>query len=131
MGNLFSSKSVLVVDDSYTMRRIIKNILEKIGIGTINEAGDGKEALEILHRGDTDILITDWNMPEMDGLALVKAVRGDEKLGKLPILMVTTENAKDDILNALRSGVDNYAVKPFTQEVIEEKISKLLGIRLK
>ncbi len=124
----FAQKSVLIVDDSYTMRRIIKNILEKIGMGTLFEAGDGKDALEILHREHIDLLVTDWNMPEMDGLALVKAVRGDEKLSKTPILMVTTENAKDDILNALRSGVDNYAVKPFTQEVIEEKISKLLGM---
>lgn len=128
MSSHFSSASVLVVDDSYTMRRIIKNILEKIGMGTIHEASNGKEALEILNRGGVDILITDWNMPEMDGLALVKAVRSSDKFGKLPILMVTTENAKDDILNALRSGVDNYAVKPFTQEVIEEKVSKLLGI---
>lgn len=128
MVSLFSTKSVLIVDDSYTMRRIIKNILEKIGMGSIHEAGDGKEAMEILQRERVDILVTDWNMPEMDGLALVKAVRADEKLESLPILMVTTENAKDDILNALRSGVDNYAVKPFTQEVIEEKIGKLLGI---
>ncbi len=125
----FAQKSALIVDDSYTMRRIIINILEKIGMGTLFEAGDGKDALEILHREHIDLIVTDWNMPEMDGLALVKAVRGDEKLSKTPILMVTTENAKDDILNALRSGVDNYAVKPFTQEVIEEKISKLLGMR--
>ena len=121
------SEAILVVEDSFTMRRIVKNILLKIGFETIYEADNGNEALDHLANSQIDLVITDWNMPEMDGLTLVKSIRGNDKLAKTPILMVTTENAKDDILNALRNGVDNYVVKPFTQEVMKEKILKILG----
>ena len=112
----------LIVDDSSTMRRIIKNSLKRIGFEDIIEAGNGKEALEIF--ADADIILTDWNMPEMDGLEFVKRVRASN--AQVPILMVTTNAAKDDIVEALKNGVNNYIVKPFTPETLKEKVESVL-----
>jgi two-component system chemotaxis response regulator CheY len=112
----------LVVDDSSTMRRIIKNSLKRIGFEDIVEAENGRDALEKL--ADVDIILTDWNMPEMDGLEFVKRVRSSDS--KIPILMVTTNAAKDDIVEALKNGVNNYIVKPFTPETLKEKVETVL-----
>lgn len=119
---------VITVDDSSTMRRIIKNTLNKIGFSDILEAVNGVEGLEVLANNKVDLIVTDWNMPEMDGLTFVKTLRAKEEFRDVPILMVTTEAAKEDILTALRSGVNNYVVKPFTPETLQEKIFKLLGL---
>jgi len=113
----------LIVDDSSTMRRIIKNTLKRVGYEDIIEAGNGREALEIY--GDADIILTDWNMPEMDGLEFVKNVRKSNQ--SIPILMVTTNAAKDDIVEALKNGVNNYIVKPFTPETLKEKVESVLS----
>lgn len=119
---------LLAVDDSVTMRRIIKNTLLKLGFSNVLEAENGVEALEVLANNHIDVMLTDWNMPEMDGLTLVKNVREQEQYKELPIIMITTEAAKEDILNALRNGVNNYIVKPFTPEILKEKLFLLLGI---
>ncbi|MCD8567993.1 MAG: response regulator [Geovibrio sp.] len=119
---------VITVDDSSTMRRIIKNTLLKLGFSNILEAGNGVEALDVMAKNKVDVVITDWNMPEMDGLTFVKTLRSKEEYKTMPILMVTTEAAKEDILTALRSGVNNYVVKPFTPDTLKEKIDKLLGL---
>ncbi len=112
----------LVVDDSSTMRRIIKNTLQRIGYTDLAEAEHGKDALEKMD--GIDIILTDWNMPEMDGLEFVKTVRTTNKT--IPILMVTTNAAKDDIVDALKNGVNNYIVKPFTPETLKEKVESVL-----
>jgi len=120
---------IITVDDSSTMRRIIKNTLTKLGFSNILEAANGVEGLDVLAKNsNVDMIITDWNMPEMDGLTFVKTVRSKEEYKDTPILMVTTEAAKEDILTALRSGVNNYVVKPFTPDTLQEKVNKLLGI---
>ncbi|MGB9731422.1 MULTISPECIES: response regulator [Calditerrivibrio] len=119
---------IITVDDSSTMRRIIKNTLQKLGFSNILEAGNGLEGLDVLAKNKVDLVITDWNMPEMDGLTFVKSIRAKPEYKELPILMVTTEAAKEDILTALRSGVNNYIVKPFTPETLQEKVFKLLGL---
>ncbi|MCP4154646.1 MAG: response regulator [bacterium] len=112
----------LVVDDSSTMRRIIKNSLKRIGFEDIVEAENGRDGLEKF--ADVDIILTDWNMPEMDGLEFVKRVRATNTA--IPILMVTTNAAKDDIVEALKNGVNNYIVKPFTPETLKEKVESVL-----
>ncbi len=118
----------LVVDDSVTMRRIVLNSLKNLGYNDFVEANDGKEAIEKLS-GDAQInfIITDWNMPVVSGLELVKAIRGSEKLSKLPILMVTTRGIKEDIMEALQAKVNNYIIKPFTPAVLKEKIEQILS----
>ncbi|MDR2883983.1 MAG: response regulator [Deferribacteraceae bacterium] len=121
-------KVLITVDDSSTMRRIIKNTLQKIGFTNVLEAGNGVEALEVMAKSPIDMIITDWNMPEMDGLTYVKTVRAKDQYKETPILMITTEAAKEDILTALKSGVNNYVVKPFTPDTLQEKVFKLLGI---
>ena len=121
-------QSIITVDDSSTMRRIIKNTLQKLGFETILEAGNGVEALEVMSKNKVDMIVTDWNMPEMDGLTFVKAVRAKDEYKDLPILMITTEAGKEDILTALRSGVNNYVLKPFTPETLQEKVFKLLDL---
>jgi two-component system chemotaxis response regulator CheY len=119
---------IITVDDSSTMRRIIKNTLKRIGYGEdILEAGDGKEALEVLEKNEVGLIITDWNMPVMDGLTFVKTIRSNSKYDDTPIIMVTTEAAKEDIITALKAGVNNYIVKPFTPDVLKEKIETVLG----
>jgi two-component system, chemotaxis family, chemotaxis protein CheY len=116
---------ILIVDDSSTMRRIIINTLSRIGYSDVVEADNGKSGLEKLGQGGVEMIITDWNMPEMDGLEFVQTVRGQNP--NIPILMVTTNAAKEDIVQALQSGVNNYVVKPFTPDTLKEKIESLLG----
>ena len=116
----------LVVDDSPTMRRIVINALKNIGYSDVIEAEDGKDALAKLYTEKVDFIITDWNMPNMSGLELTKAVRSDPNFQDLPILMVTTRGMKQDVLEALKARVNNYIVKPFTPQVLKEKIEQVL-----
>ncbi len=116
---------VLVVDDMSTMRRIIKTILNQLGYSNIEEAENGKQALGKLKKEKFDFVITDWNMPEMDGLELVKQIRSDDDLKSIPVLMVTAEAKKENVMEALKAGVNNYIVKPFTPEVLKEKMEKI------
>ncbi len=117
----------LVVDDSSTMRRIIKNTLGRLGHKDILEAEDGAVAWKVMgDNPDIDILVTDWNMPEMNGLELVKKVRAEAKYEDLPIIMVTTEGGKTEVITALKAGVNNYIVKPFTPQVLKEKLEAVL-----
>ncbi|RLJ71130.1 two-component system chemotaxis response regulator CheY [Hydrogenivirga caldilitoris] len=120
-----TSIKILVVDDMSTMRRIIKTILNQLGYTNIEEAENGKQALAKLKKEKYDFVVTDWNMPEMDGLSLVKAIRNDEELKHIPILMVTAEAKKENVMEALKAGVNNYIVKPFTPEVLKEKMEKI------
>ncbi|MEO0279213.1 MAG: chemotaxis response regulator CheY [candidate division WOR-3 bacterium] len=122
---------ILVVDDSPTMRRIIVNVLNRLGYKNVIEAENGLDALSKLKANpDVGLVLTDWNMPEMDGLSFVEAVRSSPAFSKLPIIMVTTIGAKDEIIKALKAGVNNYIVKPFTPEILKEKIEKTLaGVR--
>jgi two-component system chemotaxis response regulator CheY len=117
---------ILAVDDSPTMRRIIINTLKRAGYDDITEATDGKDALAKLKIDKFQFIITDWNMPEMDGLSFVNAVRSDPELKSLPVLMVTTRSVKDDIVQAMKAGVNNYIVKPFTPETLADKINQVL-----
>lgn len=116
---------ILIVDDFSTMRRIIKNLLRDLGFNNTQEADDGKTGLPMLQTGNFDFLITDWNMPGMTGIDLLKAVRADEKLAGLPVLMVTAEAKKDQIVEAAQAGVNGYIVKPFTAQTLKEKIDKI------
>ena len=117
----------LVVDDFSTMRRIIKNLLHDLGYPNVSEADDGKTALPMLQAGNFDFLITDWNMPGMPGLDLIKAVRADGKLAKMPVLMLTAEAKREQIIEAAQAGVNGYVIKPFTAETLKEKLDKILG----
>jgi two-component system chemotaxis response regulator CheY len=117
----------LVVDDFSTMRRIIKNLLHDLGYPNVTEADDGKTALPMLQKGGFDFLISDWNMPGMSGLDLIKAVRSDAKLAKLPVLMLTAEAKREQIIEAAQAGVNGYVIKPFTAETLKEKLDKILG----
>jgi len=119
------SMNILVVDDFSTMRRIVKNLLAEIGFTNIVEADDGKTALPILENGGIDFLVTDWNMPGMPGIDLLKAVRADPKLSDLPVLMVTAEAKREQILEAAQAGVNGYVVKPFTADTLKEKVDKV------
>lgn len=119
---------LLVVDDSSTMRRIIKNTLQRLGFQDVLEAEHGVEAWQIMERTpDINVLITDWNMPEMNGLDLVRKVRADGRYDSMPIIMVTTEGGKAEVITALKAGVNNYIVKPFTPQVLKEKLEDVLG----
>jgi two-component system chemotaxis response regulator CheY len=118
----------LVVDDSVTMRRIVANSLKNLGYTDLVEAVDGKDALNKLAADSSiNFVITDWNMPVLSGLELTKAIRSDDKLKNLPILMVTTRGVKEDILEALQAKVNNYIVKPFTPQILKEKIEQILS----
>jgi len=119
------SIKILVVDDFSTMRRIIKNLLRDLGYDNIVEADDGTSALPMLKAGSFDFLVTDWNMPGMTGIDLLKAVRGDPKLATLPVLMVTAEAKRDQIVEAAQAGVNGYVVKPFTAQTLKEKLDKI------
>ncbi|MFW0883589.1 chemotaxis response regulator CheY [Candidatus Acidulodesulfobacterium sp. H_13] len=119
------SMKILIVDDFSTMRRIIKNILKQIGFSSIDEAENGEIALSKIIDGDYDFVISDWNMPEMSGIELLKKVRMSETVKDLPFLMVTAESKKENVIEAVKAGVNNYIVKPFTAEVLQEKISKI------
>jgi len=116
----------LVVDDSQTMRRIVNNALKSLGYDDIIEAEDGKDAIAKVYTEKIDFIITDWNMPNMNGLELTKAIRGDDQYTNLPILMVTTRGMKEDVMEALQAKVNNYVVKPFTPQVLKEKIDLVL-----
>ncbi len=116
---------ILVVDDFSTMRRIVKNLLRDLGFTKIDEADDGNTALPMLRSGKFDFLVTDWNMPGMTGIDLLKAVRADENLASLPVLMVTAESKREQIIEAAQAGVNGYVVKPFTAGTLEEKINKI------
>ena len=119
----------LVVDDFSTMRRIIKNLLHDLGYANVTEADDGSTALPLLKDGNFDFLITDWNMPGMPGLELLKQVRADARLGKMPVLMLTAEAKREQIVEAAQAGVNGYVIKPFTAATLKEKIDKILAAR--
>ena len=116
---------ILVVDDFSTMRRIVKNILKQLGYENIDEAEDGAQAYSKLQNGNYDFVVSDWNMPNMDGLELLKKIRSDERLKAMPVLMVTAEAEKDKVVTAIQAGVNNYVVKPFTAEVLKEKMDRV------
>ena len=116
---------VLVVDDFSTMRRIVKNILRQLGFENILEADDGMSALDVLRSQSVDFIISDWNMPRLSGIELLKAVRTSEEWKDLPFLMVTAEGQKENVLEAVKAKVSNYIVKPFTPETLAEKIKKI------
>lgn len=120
---------VLVVDDFSTMRRIVKNILKQIGYSDIEEAEDGNCALARLRQGGFGLVVSDWNMPNMTGLDLLKAIRADNALSNMPVLMVTAEAKKENVLDAIQAGVNNYVVKPFTADVLKEKIEKIFDTK--
>lgn len=117
--------NILVVDDFSTMRRIVKNVLRQLGYVNIFEADDGMSALDILRKEKIDFVISDWNMPQMSGIELLKAVRTSEEWKDLPFLMVTAEGQKEHVIEAVKHRVNNYIVKPFTAETLMEKINKI------
>jgi two-component system, chemotaxis family, chemotaxis protein CheY len=121
-----SSLKILAVDDSPTMRRIIVNTLKRAGYEDVTEASDGKDAIAKMKVEPFNFVITDWNMPEMDGLTFVSQIRSLDEFKDMPILMVTTRSVKDDIIEAMKAGVNNYIVKPFTPETLSEKINQVL-----
>jgi len=122
----FKEMKFLVVDDFSTMRRIIRNLLKELGYNNVDEAEDGSMALAKLKRETFDFIVSDWNMPVMDGLELLKAVRADPKLKHIPMLMVTAEAKKENIIAAAQAGASSYVVKPFTAATLDEKITKIL-----
>ncbi len=124
---LDTNMRILVVDDFATMRKIIKNILSQLGFKNIIEADDGTTAWEILQKEPVDLIISDWNMPKMSGLELLKKVRSDDKLKDTPFLMVTAEAQKENIIEAAKYKVSQYIVKPFTPETLKEKLEKIFG----
>jgi two-component system chemotaxis response regulator CheY len=117
---------ILIVDDFATMRKVIRNLLKQVGYDNIIEAENGEAALTVLKSQKIDFVISDWNMPNMTGLELLKAVRADGELCKMPFLMVTAEALKDNVVEAVKAGVNNYTAKPFTAEVLNEKMEKIL-----
>ncbi|MDP1697172.1 MAG: chemotaxis response regulator CheY [Xanthomonadaceae bacterium] len=116
---------ILVVDDFSTMRRIVKNLLQELGYSNIQEADDGNTALPMLKAAKFDFVVTDWNMPGMTGIDLLKAIRADPALKAMPVLMVTAENSREQIIEAAQSGVNGYIVKPFTGATLKEKIDRI------
>jgi two-component system, chemotaxis family, chemotaxis protein CheY len=117
----------LVVDDFPTMRRMVRSVLTELGYGNVTEAEDGSSALPLLRDGNFDFLITDWNMPGMAGLDLLKAVRADPRLAKMPVLMLTAEAKRGQIVAAAQAGVNGYVIKPFTAEVLRRHLTKILN----
>ncbi len=120
-----TSMKVLVVDDFATMRRIVKGVLKQLGFSNIVEAEDGTAALDVLKKEKVGLIVSDWNMPKMTGLDLLKAVRSDEGLQGTPFIMVTAEGQKENVIEAVKAGVSNYIVKPFTPETFSEKLEKV------
>ena len=118
---------ILVVDDMSTMRRIVKNILKQLGFSNMEEAENGQEALQKLRADTFGFVVSDWNMPVMPGIAMLRAIRADEKLKHIPVLMVTAEAQKENLIEAIQAGVNNYVVKPFTAETMQEKINKIFN----
>ena len=119
---------ILIVDDFSTMRRIIKNLLRDLGFNNIMEADDGTTALPLLQKGSFDFLVTDWNMPGMQGIDLLIAIREDPDLSSLPVLMLTAESKREQIIEAAQAGVNGYVVKPFTAQTLKEKIDKIKAL---
>ena len=120
-------KRILFVEDSPTMRRIIENSLKKLGVKEIVDAENGVDALEKIQKQDFDMVLTDWNMPEMNGQELVEHIRKMDKYKKVPILMITTRGMQDDVVTAIKSGVNGYIVKPFTPEVLKKKMVEIFS----
>ena len=118
---------ILIVDDFSTMRRIVKNLLNDLGFFNTSEADDGNTALVELRKGPFDLVITDWNMPGMPGIDLLKAIRAEAGLSKIPVLMVTAEAKREQIIEAAQAGVSGYVIKPFTAATLKEKIDKILA----
>ncbi|NQY48189.1 MAG: chemotaxis protein CheY [Colwellia sp.] len=118
---------VLVVDDFSTMRRIVKNLLRDLGFTNIQEADDGSTALPMLQGGDFDFVVTDWNMPGMQGIDLLKAIRADASLSHIPVLLITAEAKKEQIVMAAQAGVNGYIVKPFTAATLKTKLDKIFA----
>lgn len=120
-----SNMKILVVDDMVTMRRIVKNILKQLGFANVEEAENGQEALQKLREDTYGFVVSDWNMPVMTGIDMLRAIRSDEKLKATPVLMVTAEAQQSNLIEAVQAGVSNYIVKPFTAETMQEKIGKI------
>ena len=116
---------ILVVDDFPTMRRIIRNLLKDLGFENVEEAEDGVQGLDKLRNGNFDFVVSDWNMPNLDGLSMLKQIRADPVLSDLPVLMVTAEAKRPNIIAAAQAGASGYVVKPFTAAVLEEKLNKI------
>lgn len=116
---------VLVVDDMATMRRIVKNVLKQLGFSRVEEAENGAEALQKLRAEAYGLVVSDWNMPVMTGIDMLRAIRSDEKLKSIPVLMVTAEAQQGNLIEAIQAGVSNYIVKPFTAETMQEKLNKI------
>ena len=125
LGNVDRDMPILVVDDFNTMRRIVKTCLKQMGLENITEAEDGVQALAKLQGAEFKLIISDWNMPNMMGIDLLKAVRADEKLKKIPFLMVTAEAQKENIIEAAKAGVSNYIIKPFTADSLQQKLEAI------
>jgi len=125
MEKLDLSMRVLVVDDFATMRKIVRNILKQIGFEDIIEAEDGTAALQLIKNDKVGLVVTDWNMPNMTGLDLLREIRQNPQTSNLPVLMVTAEGLKENVMEAVKAGVSNYVVKPFTAEVLQEKIETI------
>jgi two-component system chemotaxis response regulator CheY len=121
---------LLIVDDSSTMRRIIGNVVQQLGVGKddFDEAEDGVKAWEQLEKNQYDIILTDWNMPNMNGLQLVKKIRSEGNHQEVPIIMITTEGGKSEVITALKAGVNNYIVKPFSAEILKEKLDGVIKV---
>ena len=119
---------ILIVDDFSTMRRIVKNLLRDLGFNNTQEADDGLTALPMLKKGEFDFVVTDWNMPGMQGIDLLKHIRADEELKHLPVLMITAEAKREQIIEAAQAGVNGYIVKPFTAATLKEKLDKILSL---
>ncbi|CAD5379306.1 chemotaxis regulator transmitting signal to flagellar motor component [Pseudomonas sp. OF001] len=117
--------SMLVVDDFPTMRRIVRSLLKELGFNNVEEAEDGQDALNKLRSGKFEFVVSDWNMPNLDGLDMLKQIRADESLKHLPVLMVTAEAKKENIIAAAQAGANGYVVKPFTAAILEEKLNKI------
>jgi two-component system, chemotaxis family, chemotaxis protein CheY len=120
-----TNMDILVVDDASTMRRIVRGLLRELSLKNIREAENGSDALEELRRKKADLVISDWNMPQMTGIELLRAIRSDSALKDLPVLMVTAEAKKENIMEAVQAGVNNYIVKPFSAETLQEKLNKI------
>lgn len=116
---------ILVVDDFHTMRRVIMAVLNQLGFKNIEEAGDGEQAYKILKTGGFDFVVTDWNMPKMTGVELLRSIRANDAIKDLPVLMVTAETEKSIVVEAIQAGVNNYIVKPFTAQIFQEKMNKI------
>ncbi|MFN3198631.1 MAG: chemotaxis response regulator CheY [Bradymonadia bacterium] len=123
--NIDKNMRILVVDDYSTMRRIVRGILRRLGFNNIEEAEEGKSGLKKLQEEEFELIICDWNMPVMTGLELLKTVRADDKLKHIPFLMVTAEAKKENIIDAIQAGVSNYVVKPFTEDVLAQKLEAI------